>query len=159
MNRLHALDQPETRGIALVATPPVVEAASGDPQHAAEYLHRIARLLRLDEPKSQFDSFAKKAVAFFKISRSILSLRTSSRSRRSSASFSASFAGRAEVTTGFSPRSSRRQRFRQLRSTPSRRAASVSPYPSSSNSLTASALNSAVYRRHVSLLINTSSSR
>src|SRR5207249_4361238 len=66
---------------------PGVEAGAADSEHAAERLHGVLGLPRGDEPKDAHrlsPSFAKKAAAFFKISRSSRSTRTSRRSRRNS---------------------------------------------------------------------------
>src|SRR5439155_7438879 len=66
---------------------PSVEAGAADTEHAAERLHGVLGLPLGDEPEDAHrisPSFAKKAAAFFKISRSSRSTRTSRRSRRSS---------------------------------------------------------------------------
>src|SRR5712691_13411157 len=73
--------RPETE-----ATPaPGVEARGRDQQRPAQHSHGVRRLLRLDEPELHWLSFAKKAAAFFSISRSIRSCRASRRSATSSA--------------------------------------------------------------------------
>src|SRR5258708_7000450 len=64
---------------------PGVEARARDRKHPTERAHRIDGLLRLDEPELQWFSFAKKAVAFFRISRSIRSCLFSRRSATNSA--------------------------------------------------------------------------
>src|SRR5207244_7115422 len=63
---------------------PGVEARARHLERAAEHPHREDGLLRGDEPESHGFSFAKKAVAFFRMSRSIRSVRFSRRSRPSS---------------------------------------------------------------------------
>src|SRR6185436_15498697 len=63
---------------------PGIEAAARHAQTTTEDAHRVAHLLRSDELKSHSLCLAKKAVAFFRISRSIFSSRFSFRSRRSS---------------------------------------------------------------------------
>ena len=57
-------------------TAPGVITTAGDREHATQDLHRIGRLLCLDEAIPHPDSLAKKATAFFKMSRS---MRSSSR--------------------------------------------------------------------------------
>src|SRR5207248_752701 len=68
------------------AGPPGVEAASRDLQHPAEQPHRPVLPMVLDEGVPHDDSLAKKAVAFFKMSRSIWSRLFSARRWRSSSS-------------------------------------------------------------------------
>src|SRR5690349_1145770 len=63
---------------------PCVEAGAPDLQNLAQHDNRVVGLLLRDEAKPHLLSLAKKAVAFFRISRSISSRRTSLRSRRSS---------------------------------------------------------------------------
>src|SRR6185312_8153848 len=63
---------------------PVVVAAAGDLQDLAKNGDRIVRLLRVDELEHHPFSFAKKAAAFFKISRSISRRLTRLRSSRNS---------------------------------------------------------------------------
>jgi hypothetical protein len=53
-------------------------------QHPAKHTHRVSGPLRMDESELHVCSFAKKAAAFFKISRSIRSCLFSRRSRVSS---------------------------------------------------------------------------
>ena len=73
--------RPETQ-----ATPaPGVETRGRDQERPAQHSHGVSRLLRLDEPELHWLSFAKKAAAFFSISRSIRSCRASRRSATSSA--------------------------------------------------------------------------
>src|SRR4029434_134749 len=64
---------------------PSVVAAAADLQHAALDADGPEHAMVVDEAVSHGDSFAKKAVAFFKMSRSMVRRRFSSRSRRSSA--------------------------------------------------------------------------
>jgi hypothetical protein len=59
---------------------PRIESTAGHGHHAAQYLNRILRLLRLDEAISHADSLAKKAAAFFRMSRSMRNRSTSRRS-------------------------------------------------------------------------------
>src|SRR5581483_4984989 len=70
------------------STLPGVEAGAGDAEHPAEQRDRVVGLLRRDEPEAAHRvslSRAKKAAAFFRISRSCSSIRTLRRSSRSSA--------------------------------------------------------------------------
>jgi len=62
----------------------VIESTTTDAHHPAQHGYRVDLLLLGNELNSQLDSFAKKAAAFNKISRSILSLRFSSRRRLTS---------------------------------------------------------------------------
>src|SRR4051812_31955419 len=66
------------------ALAPGVEAALRHAQHPAQRRHAVLGLLRPDERESHAFSLAKKAAAFFKISRSSFRTRTSLRSRESS---------------------------------------------------------------------------
>src|SRR5207248_2213164 len=66
---------------------PRVEAGAGDAEDPAEQRDRVVGLLRRDEPEAAHRvslSRAKKAAAFFKISRSCSSVRTLRRNSRSS---------------------------------------------------------------------------
>src|SRR4029079_9798684 len=63
-----------------------VVALPRNPEHTAEHRDRELRLLRVDERELHSLSFAKKAAAFFRISRSISSCST--RLRRRAFSFS-----------------------------------------------------------------------
>ena len=66
---------------------PGVKARAADVEHAAHRLDRVLGLLRRDEPEDHHRvslSLAKKAAAFFRISRSSVRIRFSRRSRRSS---------------------------------------------------------------------------
>ena len=65
-------------------TLPGVEATAGDAQTPTENRDGVLGLLRGDEPKSYRLCFAKKAVAFFRMSRSSCRMRFSLRSRASS---------------------------------------------------------------------------
>ena len=62
--------------------PPRVEPARRDLQHPTHRAYAEGGLLRLDEREPYTWSLAKKAAAFFRISRSVRSVRTSLRSRR-----------------------------------------------------------------------------
>src|SRR3954451_7658700 len=84
-----ALKQPLVLALAprRRAVLPRVKARAADAQHAAHRLDRVLGPLRRDEPEDHRRvslSFAKKAAAFLRISRSSVSVRTSRRSRRSS---------------------------------------------------------------------------
>src|SRR5262249_28739509 len=68
----------------LRSLPPGVEAAARHAQTATQQIERMMRLLRRDEPEFHRRSFAKKAAAFFKISRSSRRIRFSFRRRASS---------------------------------------------------------------------------
>src|ERR1700735_3958330 len=63
---------------------PCVVAALGNTQHATQRRNAVLGLLRPDERESHRFSLAKKAAAFFNISRSSLRTRFSLRSRESS---------------------------------------------------------------------------
>jgi site-specific DNA recombinase len=65
---------------------PGVETAGGDLQDLAHQSHRPLAAMFVDEAVSHCDSLTKKAVAFFKMSRSICSRLFSARRRRSSSS-------------------------------------------------------------------------
>src|SRR5690606_21519212 len=71
------------------SAPPVVVPRGGHLERAAHRAHTEARLLRIDElvPRSHELSLAKKAVAFFRMSRSWVT-RLSSRRRRTNSSLS-----------------------------------------------------------------------
>src|SRR6185369_3800726 len=123
---------------------PRVEAASRHAEGPREHRHRVASPLRVDERELHAFSFAKKAAAFFRISRSIRSSRFSLRSRASSARSSvvspvlpfdrSARAWDAHVATEFALRSRSR-------------ATCAIVLPSSSTRRTAPALNSSVNAR------------
>src|SRR4051794_29695679 len=71
---------------ALRPPPPVVVAARGDAQDPAHQPDRPSLAVAFDEVVPHDDSLAKKAVAFFRMSRSIVSRLFSARSRRNSSS-------------------------------------------------------------------------
>src|SRR5215469_3691571 len=128
------------------AIAPGVVAAAGHLQHLAHQPHRPLTAVRVDEAVLHSDSLAKKAVAFFKMSRSIWRRLFSARRRRSSSSR----AGRLPLPgKAWSPWSSRS--FFHLRSRlsaiPRLAAASAKLRPCSVTSLTASTLNSRVNER------------
>src|SRR5262249_31090183 len=124
--------------------PPGVVPAARDLQHFAQNRHRPFALVRLQERVSQFFSFAKNAVAFFKMSRSIRSRRFSSR-RRASSWASVSF--RSFVGIAFSSGEYLCRQFRNRFSwIPRLRAAWAFVYPPSVTSFTASRLNSSLCR-------------
>src|SRR6188768_3772127 len=88
------LGRPGRRG----PSPPRVIPARRDVQDPTEPPHAIGGLLRVDEAKSHSLCLAKKAVAFFRISRSSRSSRFSRRSRSNSSrslSFSVELPGRS----------------------------------------------------------------
>src|SRR3954451_8946684 len=120
---------------------PRVEAAARDLQTATQDRYRVGGLLRGDEPESYRLCFAKKAVAFFKISRSSWRMRFSLRSRVNSS--------RSLVVRPVRPCvRSARARLTQSRSAVSvksrSRAAAPTVFPSSRTKRTALALNSSV---------------
>src|SRR5712692_1803337 len=128
---------------------PRVEARARDLQRAAQQPHREGGLLRGDEREPHAFSFAKKAVAFFRMSRSIRSVRFS---RRSCPSSSRS----AVVSAPGVPRPASISACRtQLRSAVSVRSSSRATVgtdlPLSRTSRTASALNSFVNARRLRL--------
>src|SRR5690554_774751 len=122
----------------------VVESTATDAQQPAKQLHRIGLPLLGNEPISQFDSFAKKAVAFFRISRSSFSCRFSDRSRRSSSCSGVSWPLPRNAWAS-SAWYSLIQRPSMVALMPRFRAASACLYPFSVTSRTASSLNSFVY--------------
>ncbi len=83
---------------------PVVEAGTADSQQMA---HRLVRLLHVDESVAcrYRDSFAKKAVAFFRISRSSLRRRTSRRRRAQVGPFIRGEAAGIALALGLEPAS------------------------------------------------------
>src|SRR5262249_9273757 len=124
-------------------SPPAVVAAGRDAEHLAHQPDRPAVAVALHESVPHDDSLAKKAVAFFKISRSMRSRWFSARSRRSSSST----AGRCPLPGNACAPSSARACF-QLRSMLSlrsrSRATSARLRPCSVMRRTASILNSRV---------------
>src|SRR5699024_2583249 len=119
----------------------VVKARDRDRQYPAEYAQRIMSPLSGDEGVPHRDSLAKNAVAFFKISRSILSVAFSARSRESSLSAAPTGTRLAELN-GLPSREVRSQLASVLAEMSSRRAASAAP--SDSPNSTAWALKSSV---------------
>src|SRR5205823_4995801 len=120
---------------------PRVEARGRDLEHGAHHNHRPHGLLRQNERELHAFSFAKKATAFPRMSRSIRATRTSLRRRTSSA--------RSSVVSPLLPPSrSARARFTQLPNADGvrsrSRATSATCLPSSRTSRTAPARNSAV---------------
>src|SRR5262249_8655334 len=125
---------------------PGVEAARRYPQGMAQHRYRVVDLLRRDEAVPHRFSLAKKAVAFFKISRSICSRLFSRRSRCSSS--------RSAVVSSPRPRPSSMSAWRtQLRTADSvrsrSRAISAIFLPPVRTSRTVSCLNSSVNARRV----------
>ena len=132
--------------------PPAVVAAGRDAQHLAHQPDRPASAMGLDEAVSHDDSLAKKAVAFFKISRSIEEPLVLG----AEAAQLLLQGGRVAVT-GEGPRRHRRRaasfQDRSRLSPRSRsRATSATLLPCSVTSLTAWTLNSGVNVRRVSPL-------
>src|SRR5689334_23390192 len=85
----HLLGQPgvRERTVGRRALLPGMEPRAGDAEHTAERLDGVAGLLRSDEPVDRYRlslSRAKKAAAFFKMSRSSRNTLTSRPRRRSS---------------------------------------------------------------------------
>jgi len=72
----------------MVPPTPGIETAGGDPQHAAQVRNRVVGFLTLHKQKQLYRvllvSWAKKAAAFFNISRSSRSIRISRCRRRNS---------------------------------------------------------------------------
>src|SRR5712692_4158950 len=123
---------------------PGVEATARHAQTATENTDGMLGLLRRDEGKPHRLCFAKKAAAFFRISRSSWAIRNSFRSRASSS--------RSAVVRPVLPCvRSARARSTQLRSAdsvkPKSRATAPIVLPSSSTSRTAPAMNSSLNRR------------
>src|SRR5436309_2817505 len=134
---------------------PGVEARARHLERAAEHPHWEDGLLRGDEPESHGFSFAKKAVAFFRMSRSIRSVRFSRRSRPSSSRS-------AVVSAPGAPRPASISACRtQLRSAvsvrSSSRATAPMAFPLSRTTRTACALNSFVNARRFRLAMTHSS--
>src|SRR5258705_4285639 len=117
-----------------------VEAGAGHPQHPTQHRDGEGRLLRLDERELHAWSLAKKAAAFFRMSRSIRSVRFS---RRNCSSSLRSPLLRAPVLRA--SRSASRTQSRNADSARSiARAAAATVLPSSRTSRTASALNASL---------------
>src|ERR1700736_1030932 len=128
---------------------PGVEAAPRHEETPTQHRDRVLGLLRRDEPKSHRLCFAKKAAAFFNISRSSWRMRFSLRSRASSSRSAVVSAPGLPL-----PRSARvcSTHLRNDDSVKSRsRAAAPTVFPSSSTSRTAPALNSSLKLRRVRL--------
>src|SRR5262249_39629714 len=122
-----------------------VEAGPRDAQHATERGDRVDGLPRLDERELQAWSLAKKAAAFFRMSRSIRSVRFS---RRNCSSSRRSPLLSAPVRRA--SRSASRTHTRSADSARSRlRAAAATVWPSSRTSRTASTLNASLNVRRV----------
>src|SRR6185437_4738638 len=153
MDGLDFDDQRLTPSLAYTGgTPsPGVVAAGGNLQQPTHQSHRPVGAVFVDEAVFHSDSLAKKAVAFFKMSRSIWSRLFSARRRRSSSSR----VGRLPLP-GKAWLPSASKAFFHLRSRlsamPRSRAASAKLRPCSVTSLTASILNSRVKIRRGSLI-------
>src|SRR5580658_101323 len=122
---------------------PGVITAPRDMEHLAHHIHRKLSGMTGNKGKSHWWCFAKKAVAFFKISRSMRSRLFSSRSRRSSARRAPSPAAAPPPLPG----NCLTQYRIEFGSTPRLLAASTIVYPCSLTSLAADSLNSRVYFR------------
>src|SRR3989449_590815 len=128
---------------------PGVEARTRHLERAAEHPHREDGLLRGDEPESHGFSFAKKAVAFFRMSRSIRSVRFSRRSRPSSSRSSVVSAPGAPRPASISACRTQLRSAVSVRS--SSRATAPIAFPLSRTMRTACALNSFVNARRFRL--------
>src|SRR5699024_9860322 len=122
-------------------TTPCVVAAGVHAQQAAHAAHPELLLMVSHEGVLHPDCFAKYAAAFFRMSRSSVTRRSSDLSRRISSAWSAA-AARAggDIPYCF------RHVYRLWIDTPSRAATSATEWPRSVTCLTASTLNSSVYR-------------
>src|SRR3989339_1007428 len=127
-----------------VMTMILIKTTPADLHHPAKHGDRVGLLLLPDEVVPQFDSLAKKAAAFFKISRSICRRWFSFLNRFTSASSSLRETS-PSTPSCWSFRNSRTQRETLDWPTPRRRATSLALYPCSLTMLTASCLNSFVY--------------
>src|SRR5712691_2464155 len=154
---VYALDSNEQRPVfahapALRARFPRVETAAAYPQQATQAAHRMLSSLRFDKHVSQLDSLAKKAAAFFKMSRSSRSRSFSRFSRVSSSASSGCWPrpGNARVPRD---RSSACHLYNWFRRMPSSRATCDAARPERSSRRTASSLNSFVktlrFMRHL----------
>src|SRR3990172_11166963 len=140
---------PTTGPVAERTLPPGVIAAAGDLQHVALHADRPDRPVVFHELVSHRDSFAKKAVAFFKISRSIRSRSFSARNRAFSTSSAVGCRGLAGGPFFSREIFQARNRFAW---TPSLRPASDRLKPCFVTSRMASCLNSRVYVRRELLI-------
>src|SRR6266700_6262069 len=128
---------------------PRVEAGTGHLQGPAQHPHGIGGLLHRDEGESHSLSLAKKAVAFFKMSRSIRTVRSSRRKRPSSSRSSV-----VRAPAGPWPASipaCRTQARTALSVRPSSWATTPMDFPLSRINRTVSALNSSVNARRLRL--------
>jgi hypothetical protein len=130
VDRADLLAQPLVGEVTIRGRPPLpgVKARAADAEHTAKRLHGMLGLPRGDEPKDAHrlsPSLAKKAAAFFKISRSSRSTRTSRRSRRSSSRSSVLTPGCSPASTAacFDPQSQRLRRDTEVMRDLSQRAA------------------------------------
>jgi hypothetical protein len=96
--------------------PPVVVGAAQQTQQPAQQVHRMAVRLCSNKPVLQFISFAKRWLAFFKISLSIRSIRFSFRSRFNSSR--SSLLNRAPEACSSNSRFQRRSRLSLIFETP-----------------------------------------
>src|SRR5690606_9988549 len=120
--------------------PPGIEPAALDAQHPAHAGNAKFRQVRLHERVLRPYPLAKYAAAFFRMSRSSVTRRSSACSRRTSEACPAS----ASRTSG-ALRRARTQAYSASGLTPNRSATSLVGRPCSSTCLAASALNSSVY--------------
>src|SRR6185503_12619896 len=128
---------------------PRVEPRPRDLQRAAQQPDRKRGLLRGDEREPHGFSFAKKAVAFFRMSRSIRRVRFSRRSRPSSSRSSVVSALGAPRPVSISAWRTHSRSAVSVRS--SSRATAPTDFPLSRTSRTVSALNSFVNARRLRL--------
>src|SRR5512143_4126835 len=123
----------------------IVKTAAADTHHPAKHRDGIGLHLLPDEAEPQFDSLAKKAVAFFKISRSISRRLFSLRKRLSSAS-SCSRERPGSAGPSNLSRYCRTHREMLVALTPRRRPVSSQLYPCSMTNRAVSSLNCWVNR-------------
>src|SRR4029077_7964753 len=143
----------DVHGELLILPPPCrhgpssggVEPGAADAEDRAEQVDRERGLLARDERELHPCSLAKKAVAFFRMSRSIRSVRTSRRSCASSARSSVVSAPSRPRPASTSACSTQRRSAVSVRS--SSRATIATLFPLCRTTLTASALNSGVNDR------------
>src|SRR2546426_4101583 len=128
---------------------PGVEARARHLERAAQQPDRDGGLLRGDEREPHAFSFAKKAAAFFRMSRSIRSVRFSRRSRPSSSRSSVVNAPAGPRPASISPWRTQLRSAVSVRS--SSRATAVTDLPLSRTIRTACALNSFVNARRLRL--------
>src|SRR4051794_24740294 len=137
---------------------PGVKARPADLQHAAHDLDRVLRPLRRDEPEDPHRvalSLAKKAAAFFRISRSSVTVRNSRRNLRSSSRSSLVSPPERPASTS----SSRLQLRSDCGETPSSFARCGTDLPLLLSSTTASRRNSSRYQAGMNTILSQSAHR